>query len=74
MTPYERLYIETAEARERFLSIPLVRQALSAGGPRELYIAFLTRPITTSNTLFRFLRSRQRARVTRSIKRRSPST
>jgi pyrroloquinoline quinone (PQQ) biosynthesis protein C len=42
MTPFDRLYQETAESRERFLAIPLVKQALSAGGPRELYVAFLT--------------------------------
>ncbi len=42
MTPFERLYSETAEARERFLSIPLVRQALKTGGSCELYLAFLT--------------------------------
>ncbi len=42
MTPFDRLYHETAEARERFLSIPLVKEALSAGASRELYIAFLT--------------------------------
>ena len=42
MTPFERLYEETAEARERFLAIPLVRQAAASGGTRELYLAFLT--------------------------------
>jgi len=42
MTPFERLYQETTEARERFLAIPLVRQALASGGTRELYLAFLT--------------------------------
>ncbi len=42
MTPFDRLYRETSEARERFLSIPLVRQALTAGASRELYSAFLT--------------------------------
>jgi pyrroloquinoline quinone (PQQ) biosynthesis protein C len=42
MTPFERLYHETAEARERFLTIPLVRHAAAAGGSRELYLAFLT--------------------------------
>lgn len=42
MTPFERLYEETAEAREGFLAIPLVRQAAAAGGSRELYLAFLT--------------------------------
>lgn len=42
MTPYERLFQETTEARERFLAIPLVKQAQAAGGSRELYTAFLT--------------------------------
>ena len=42
MTPFDRLYRETAEARERFLSIPIVKQALTSGGSRELYLAFLT--------------------------------
>ncbi|MFY9641102.1 MAG: iron-containing redox enzyme family protein [Rhodomicrobium sp.] len=41
MTPFERLYLETAEARERFLAIPLVNHALATGGTRELYVAFL---------------------------------
>ena len=42
MSPYERLYLETTDARERFLAIPLVRQAIATGGSRELYLAFLT--------------------------------
>ena len=42
MTPYERLYLETTEARNRFLAIPLVKQALATGGSRELYLDFLT--------------------------------
>ena len=42
MTRYEMLYLETTEAREWFLSIPLVRQAVASGGSRELYVAFLT--------------------------------
>lgn len=42
MKNYDRLYAETAEARERFLSIPLVKQALTSGGSRELYVDFLT--------------------------------
>ncbi len=42
MTPFDRLYVETAEARERFLSIPLVKQALTAGGSKQLYVGFLT--------------------------------
>ncbi len=41
MTPFERLYQETAEARERFLAIPLVKQAQASGGTRDLYLAFL---------------------------------
>ncbi len=42
MKPFDRLYHETGAAREHFLSIPLVQQALSSGGSLELYIAFLT--------------------------------
>ena len=42
MTPYERLYQETTEARTRFLAIRLVKQAQATGGSRELYTAFLT--------------------------------
>ncbi len=42
MTPYERLYQETTEARTRFLAIPLVKQAQATGGTRDLYVAFLT--------------------------------
>lgn len=42
MKPYDRLYQETSTARENFLAIPLVQQALSSGSSRELYIAFLT--------------------------------
>ena len=42
MTPFDRLYQETAPARERFLAIPLVKEALEKGGPRGLYLAFLT--------------------------------
>ncbi len=42
MTPFERLFQETAEQREQFLTIPLVRQAAASGGTRELYLAFLT--------------------------------
>jgi hypothetical protein len=42
MTPYDRLFLETTEARERFLAIPLVKQALATGGSRELYLDFLT--------------------------------
>jgi long-subunit acyl-CoA synthetase (AMP-forming)/pyrroloquinoline quinone (PQQ) biosynthesis protein C len=39
---YDRLQLATAEARNRFLEIPLVRDALATGGSRELYLAFLT--------------------------------
>jgi pyrroloquinoline quinone (PQQ) biosynthesis protein C len=42
MTPFEGLYEETAEARERFLAIPLVKHAVANGATRELYLAFLT--------------------------------
>jgi pyrroloquinoline quinone (PQQ) biosynthesis protein C len=42
MTPFERLFEETAEERERFLAIPLVKYAAATGGTREMYLAFLT--------------------------------
>ncbi len=42
MSFYNRLYLETTEARERFLSIPIVQQALATGASRELYLDFLT--------------------------------
>ena len=42
MTPYDRLYAETASARNRFLAIPLVRDAAAKGGSRALYLDFLT--------------------------------
>ena len=42
MTPYDRLYAETASARNRFLAIPLVRQAAAEGGSRALYLDFLS--------------------------------
>ena len=41
MTPFERLYQETTGSRERFLEIPLVKQALAYGGTQEMYLAFL---------------------------------
>jgi pyrroloquinoline quinone (PQQ) biosynthesis protein C len=41
MNAYDRLFQETTEARTRFLSIPLVQQALATGGSRELYLDFL---------------------------------
>ncbi|MFG1479990.1 iron-containing redox enzyme family protein [Xanthobacter sp. V4C-4] len=41
MTFYDRLVRETAPERDRFLSIPLIREALASGGPRSLYLAFL---------------------------------
>jgi len=42
MTFYERLMRETAAERDQFLAIPLVERALRSGGPKSLYIAFLT--------------------------------
>lgn len=42
MNAYDRLFQETADARNGFFAIPLVRQALATGGSRELYIDFLT--------------------------------
>ena len=41
MDTYDKLYSETSRARERFLAIPLVRQALSQGGSPALYAGFL---------------------------------
>ncbi|MEJ2118725.1 MAG: iron-containing redox enzyme family protein [Alphaproteobacteria bacterium] len=41
MNTYEQLCLETSEDRNRFLAIPLVMQALAAGGSRELYLDFL---------------------------------
>jgi pyrroloquinoline quinone (PQQ) biosynthesis protein C len=42
MTPYDRLLAETASARARFLSIPLLTRALAGDVPQPLYLAFLT--------------------------------
>ncbi len=42
MSPYDRLYAETASARNQFLAIPLVGQAAARGGSRALYLDFLT--------------------------------
>ena len=42
MNTFDRLFLETAEARNQFLSIPLVKQALTTGGSRELYLDFLS--------------------------------
>ncbi|MFG1297115.1 TenA family transcriptional regulator [Xanthobacter variabilis] len=42
MSFHDRLLEATAPERERFLSIPLVQQALTSGGSRDLYVAFLT--------------------------------
>jgi len=42
MTFHEQLLAETSRDREKFLDIPLVRQAIRSGASRELYLAFLT--------------------------------
>lgn len=42
MTPYDRLYVETASSRNEFLAIPLVQQAIASGGSRGLYLDFLS--------------------------------
>ena len=42
MTPYDRLYAETASARNEFLSLPLVQQGKSRGYSREQYLDFLS--------------------------------
>jgi len=39
---YDRLIAETEKERIAFTSIPLIREAVRAGGSRELYIDFLT--------------------------------
>jgi hypothetical protein len=41
MNAYDRLLQETSSARNRFLSVPLVQQALATGGSRDLYLDFL---------------------------------
>ena len=41
MTPFDRLYSETAPSRQRFLTIPIVKHALVHGSSRELYLDFL---------------------------------
>jgi pyrroloquinoline quinone (PQQ) biosynthesis protein C len=42
MSFYEQLVVETADSRDAFLSIPLVRSTLRNGAPRSLYLDFLT--------------------------------
>lgn len=42
MSFYDRLVAETADDRDAFLAIPLVRQAIRNGASRELYLGFLT--------------------------------
>jgi pyrroloquinoline quinone (PQQ) biosynthesis protein C len=41
MSFYEQLVTETADSRDAFLSIPLVRNTLRNGAPRGLYLDFL---------------------------------
>jgi pyrroloquinoline quinone (PQQ) biosynthesis protein C len=41
MSFYEQLVTETADSREAFLAIPLVRSTLRNGAPRSLYLDFL---------------------------------
>ncbi len=41
MSFYEQLITETADSRDAFLSIPLVRSTLRNGAPRSLYLDFL---------------------------------
>ena len=50
MTPFERLYEETTEARERFLAIPLVKHAVATGGTREMYLALPDRSLSPRQT------------------------
>lgn len=42
MTFYDRLLRETAAERAQFLAIPLIERAIACGGPKSLYLAFLT--------------------------------
>ncbi len=42
MNFYDRLYSETTLARNAFLSIPLIQEAVRSGASRDLYIDFLT--------------------------------
>jgi len=42
MNFYDRLYSETTPARNAFLSIPLIQDAIRSGAAREVYIDFLT--------------------------------
>jgi pyrroloquinoline quinone (PQQ) biosynthesis protein C len=42
MNFYDRLYAETTPARNAFLSIPLIQEAVRSGASRELYVDFLT--------------------------------
>ncbi|MDQ0505334.1 TenA family transcriptional regulator [Xanthobacter agilis] len=42
MSFHDRLLQDTAPERDRFLTIPLVQQALNSGGSKALYVAFLT--------------------------------
>jgi pyrroloquinoline quinone (PQQ) biosynthesis protein C len=42
MSFYEQLVAETADSRDAFLSIPLVRNTIRNGAARSLYLAFLT--------------------------------
>lgn len=55
MDTYDKLQSETSMARERFLAIPLVRQALSSGGSRALYIDFLAQAYHHVKHTFRLL-------------------
>ena len=55
MKLHDRLYHETSAERERFLAIPLVRQALANGGTREMYLDFLEQAYHHVKHTFRLL-------------------
>ncbi len=55
MNPHDRLLQETAAARERFLSLPLIRHALAHGGSPEMYLDFLEQAYHHVKHTFRLL-------------------
>ena len=55
MSFYEQLVAETADSRDAFLSIPLVRNTIRNGAARSLYLAFLTEAYHHVKHTFRLL-------------------
>ena len=45
MSFYRQLVAETADSRDAFLSIPLIRTAIRNGASRSLYLDFLTEDV-----------------------------